>query len=271
MNSRKRIARGVRVLASVAMSTIALLTGGATGAAAAKIPAFAAVEQLPDWSGVWIIPEGAFVDAILHESEPSDPRSPPLSPSYRAVLRMHNLRTRTGKDPEPARPLRTNSERCLPPGMPDVMRYPDAVEFLFTPGRVTLISEEGPLVRRIYTDGRKHRADAEASYNGESIGHWEGATLVVDTTAISNRAQLIGAVHTSGQAHVIEQIHLRDPTHLQIDMVVIDPVALQAPWRYTRLYERIKADFVEYVCLDNNRDRNGEEPDLTPPSTARVP
>jgi hypothetical protein len=192
-------------------------------------------------------------------------------PAFAATFKAVALRQMTGKDLNPATPIRMNSERCLPPGMPDVMKYPDALEFLFTPGRVTLLAEEGPLVRRIYTDGRRHRSDAEPSYNGETVGHWEGATLVADTRAISSKAQLIGAVKTSGQAHVVERIHLRDVTHLQIDTVVEDRLALRVPWRYTRIYERIKPEFVEYVCLDNNRDRGGDEPDLTPPATARTP
>jgi hypothetical protein len=224
----------------------------------------------PDWSGAWIIPEPAFVQSVLRELQPGDPQAPVLTPEYARVLKAIGVRMKTGKDIDPTSPVRMNSERCLPPGMPDVMRYPAAIEFLFTPGRVTLISEEGPLVRRIPTDNRKHRADAEPTYSGESVGRWEGSTLVVDTTAISAKAQLLNAIHTSGRAHVVERIHLRDATHLQIDTVVDDPIVLRTPWRYTRIYERINPDFVEYVCLDNDRDPNGDEPDLTPPSMARI-
>ena len=252
----------------LAGSAALLIAPFPTGAGSSSALSPAATQ--PDWSGAWIIPEAAFVQSIFRESQPGDPYAPALTPEYAQVLKAASFRKMTGKDIDPTRPVRMNSERCLPPGMPDVMRYPAAIEFLFTPGRVTLISEEGPLVRRIPTDGRKHRADADPTYNGESIGHWEGSTLVIDTTAISAKAQLLDAVHTSGRAHVIERVHLRDATHLQIDTIVEDPIALRTPWRYTRVYERFKPEFVEYVCLDDDRDRNGDEPDLTPPAMAHV-
>ena len=97
------------------------------------------------------------------------------------------------------------------------------------------------------------------------------STVAVDTTGISAKAQLLAAIHTSGRAHVVERIHLRDTGHLQIDTVVEDPVVLRSPWRYTRVYERINSEFAEYVCLDNDRDRHGGEPDLTPPTTVHSP
>ena len=86
---------------------------------------------------------------------------------------------------------------------------------------------------------------------------------MVDTTAISPKAELQAGVKTSGKAHVTERIHLKDKDHLQIDTVVDDPIALKAPWRYRRLYDRSDSGFFERVCLDNNRDVNGGEPDLT--------
>jgi hypothetical protein len=105
----------------------------------------------------------------------------------------------------------------------------------------------------------------EVSYAGESIGHWEGDTLVVHTTAIGPNAELLAGIRGSGRTQVTERIRLRDRTSLQIDTVVEDPVALSAPWRYSRVYQRIAPRFIENECRDNNRDVNGDEPDLTPP------
>jgi hypothetical protein len=102
------------------------------------------------------------------------------------------------------------------------------------------------------------------TYSGESIGHWEGDTLVVHTTAISPKAQLMGGIKTSGKAEVTERIHLKDKSHLQIETVVEDPIALKAPWRYSRIYEHSDLGFFELVC-DNNRDVDDGEPNLTPP------
>jgi hypothetical protein len=251
----------VAVLAATTLTAIAAPAGD---------PHARPVATRSDWSGPWIIPEGEFVVAVLREQNPRDPRAPALTPVYRAILDAANLRRATGRDPSGGS-LHTNAESCRPPGMPDLMRYPVAIELLFTRGRVTLLSEEGPAIRRIYTDGRGHDPQAEPSYLGESIGHWEGTTLVVDTTAISSKAQLIGAVHTSGQAHIVERMHLEDPMHLQIDTTVSDPLTLERPWRYTRTYQRLDSGFVEMVCLDNNRDADGREPDLTPPTVSAAP
>ena len=115
-------------------------------------------------------------------------------------------------------------------------------------------------------DGRTHSDDAEPSYTGESIGHWEGKTLVVDTTAISAKAQFFFGVKTSGKTHLVERFHLLDKDHLRIDTEVDDPVALQKPWRYSWTYHHTDTDFMSNICdPSSDRDRNGE-PDLTPPS-----
>jgi hypothetical protein len=153
--------------------------------------------------------------------------------------------------------------------MPNVMRYPFAIEFIFTPGRVTILGELNSLTRRIHTDGRPHARDPELTYTGESIGHWEGDTLVVHTRAISPNAEILAGQRGSGRTEVTERIRLVDAMHLRIDTVVEDAGVLAAPWRYSRVYERIPPRFFENHCQDNNRDVNGDEPDLTPPGSLR--
>jgi hypothetical protein len=256
-----------RALLWLFVAVLAVATQGAISAPPAQRPRRTS-PTIIDYPGPWIIGHDDFVIGVLREQDPQDPLAPSLTPEFRAVMDAANRRRATGKDD--AGP-RTNAESCRPPGMPDLMRYPVAIELLFTPGRATLISEEGPAVRRIYIDGRSHDPTAEPTYLGESIGHWEGRTLVVDTTAISPKAQLIGAVHTSGYAHIVERVHLKDRTHLQIDTVVEDSLALEKPWRYTRIYQALSSAFVEAVCLDNNRDADGGEPDLTPPAATVTP
>jgi hypothetical protein len=152
--------------------------------------------------------------------------------------------------------------------MPAMMVIPAPIgfEFLFTPGRVTLLSEESP-PRRIYTDGRAHSQDVESTYSGESIGHWEGQTLLIDTETIDANAQLlIFNVHGSGQTHVVERVHLADPTHLQIDTTVEDPLVLTDPWRYSATYEKSNLVMGEFLCDNKNNRERAPELDLTPPS-----
>jgi hypothetical protein len=96
--------------------------------------------------------------------------------------------------------------------------------------------------------------------------HWEGQTLVVETTHTKFGTQIIATVLTSGAARVTERMYLKDSKHLQIDTLLEDQGALTAPWRYSRVYER-RDDITmgEESCSGNNRDKEGDEPDLTPP------
>ena len=226
---------------------------------------WASITRLPDWSGAWIVSFDTFRDDSTRFRDVNHPEAPKWTPAYMTVVDTRSRRVQTGQESTPGASARQNSENCLPTGMPNVMRYAFAIEFLFTPGRVTILHELDSFVRRIYTDGRAHAPDPELSYAGESIGHWDGDTLVVHTTAISPNAELLAGLRGSGRTQVTERIRLRDRTHLQIDTVVEDPVALTAPWRYSRVYERIAPRFFENHCQDNNRDVNGDEPNLTPP------
>lgn len=259
------------VRAAILASLPSLALGPAVSAQAPTATRTTAVVPLPDWSGAWVRPFDAFGQETGRLRNATDPIAPRLAPAYAALMaetrRGLTDRGNVGANVENTGPRRRlNSEDCLPTGMPNMMRYAFAFEFLFTPGRVTIILEhDDTSVRRIYTDGRTHSNDPDPSYNGESIGHWEGQTLVVHTNAISNQAELIAGVPTSGQATVTERIHLVDRDHLQIDTTVEDPVALLAPWRSTRVYDRTAPTFFERICQENNRESASDRPDLTPP------
>ena len=257
---------GAVVLLGTLFETLGPAPSAQAPASAASGPA--STPALPDWSGAWIRPFEPFVTENARLRNPVDPTAPRLAPPYAAL--MDETRrgltnggggtSRVSPDAGPRR--RLNSEDCLPTGMPNMMRYAFAFEFLFTAGRVTLVLEhDDTSVRRIYTDGRTHAADPDPSFNGESIGHWEGQTLVVHTTAISPKAELIAGVPTSGHATVTERIHLVDRDHLEIETIVEDPVALLAPWRSTRVYDRTAPVFFERICQENNRESASDRPE----------
>jgi hypothetical protein len=224
---------------------------------------YASIAALPDWSGVWVRPFADFAAENARDSDPGNATGPPFTPAAlaeRAAARERIL-SNARDSGEPS--ARTTS--CgAPSGMPHVMRFAFGIEFLFTPGRVTILLESGPMVRRIYTDGRPHDVESDPTYAGGSIGHWEGDTLVVDTVNLTSLAALAAGITGSGRTHITERIRRIDPTRLQIDTIVEDPVMLRTPWRYTRVYERSNAGHFERYC-DNNRDGNDGEPDLTPP------
>jgi hypothetical protein len=142
--------------------------------------------------------------------------------------------------------------QCYPPGVPRIYIHPFPMEIIQLPGRVLMIFEYDHLVRQIYTDGREHRDDLAPSYMGDSIGRWEGETLVVETTNFNDRTWIDRiAVPHSGEMRVVERFHVNDRGQLQIDMRVEDPVALAQPWEFSRYYRKTDWTIEEQVCEDN--------------------
>ena len=226
---------------------------------------YESIAKLPDWSGVWVIPWAAFSQENVRSRQPNDPMAPPLAAAAATTAEALRTQVRTGKPAPGAELIRQNSELCLPVGMPNVMKYAFGIEFLFTPGRVTILMEQDGATRRVYTDGRSHDPQVEPSYLGESIGWWENGTLVIDTASVSANAELLAGVRSSGRAHVVERARLDERGNLRIDTVVDDPGALAKPWHITRTYQRSDVGIFERECLENNRDSGEGDPDLTPP------
>jgi hypothetical protein len=200
--------------------------------------------SLPDWSGLWTINFGAGPTA------PTKVEEPVLTPKSAAELKV--LRDEEAKYEEPP----TESANCLPPGMPMIMFQPYDIEFLFTPGRVTIIQEAYMQVRRVFTDGRGHPADLDPTFNGHSIGHWEGDTLVVDTAGLGHTTPLgFDRLLHGPKLHVVERIHLIAPDTLVDEMTLTDPDVLAQPWHMSRTFTRHRElDMMEYICEENNRN-----------------
>jgi hypothetical protein len=142
--------------------------------------------------------------------------------------------------------------RCYPPGTPRIYLHPFPMEIVQLPGRVLMVFEYDHLIRQIYTDGREHRTDLAPSWMGDSIGHWEGETLVIETTNFNDKTWIDRiAVPHSGQMRLIERLHVNAGGLLQIDMTVEDPVALKEPWKFSRTYRKTDWTIEELMCMDN--------------------
>jgi len=223
----------------------AAVTSGAPGAGA-----WADLAKLPDWSGVWTpVPPPASNKSPAHTGQwvDNEPRWTPAAARQIAALEA---------DEKAGRPHNIYLN-CLPEGMPSFMIMTlNAIEILFTPGRVTILGEfDGNRLRRIYTDGRPHPADPDLTFDGHSIGHWEGGTLVVDTVGILPEVYLpLGqgvGLPNNGDMHIVERIRLAGPDLLQDDLLVTAPRMLAQPWAYTRKFKRHRgadADIVEASC-----------------------
>jgi hypothetical protein len=225
----------------------------------APSPWWETLRGLPDWSGAWGLDDPSFAQTIS-DSTGKNPNDPPLTPKY-AAMRAANGAANHGQGPEGG--VETNSVNCIPDGMPGIMTAPFAFEFVISPGRVTILPENNE-VRRIYTDGRSRPEDPDPTYEGLSIGHWEGQTLVVETSGMLAQAELFVGLHVTEHTNVSERIFRRDQQTMQIDTVVTDPDIFTTAWHYTRTYKRSNSGMIEYVCEQNNRDRNWKI-NLTPP------
>src|SRR6185312_6628564 len=240
-----------------AICAIALATGCSSQAAppepasagaahsAAKNP-YAALAKLPDWSGVW--------DPSFLRPPPGTPRPAPpkLTPAYAAQYAKYLAKNRT----TPGLNFVSDVASCVPPGLPQSMQQPYPIEFLFTPGRVTILIETDHLIRRIYTDGRPLPKDPDPTYQGSSIGHWEGDTLVVETEAINTSTSPMQGINGhSDQFRVTERIRLVQPDMLAITTTRVDPTVFVEPYTTTSYYRRHRDwQIMEYVCEQNNHD-----------------
>jgi len=195
----------------------------------------------PDWGGVWEPTNGA----------PFLPENPPLTKDKAAAAADYAAKQARGEIQD------TPAANCVPPGMPVTMYDPYPIEFLFTPGKVTILIEAYSQWRQIFTDGRKHPDDPDLTYNGHSIGHWEGDTLVVDTVGFTTDTPLgrnYGIKH-SDKMRIVERMKLVKPDLMQIETTITDPETLTKPWTMTRDYARHRDwTLSEYVCQQNNRN-----------------
>jgi hypothetical protein len=119
--------------------------------------------------------------------------------------------------------------------------------------------------RRVYMNRTDHD-DPEPSYFGDSIGHWEGSTLVIDTVAIRDRAQIMQRMPVGNtKTHIVERIKLIDANTLQWDKTVYNPDVFTKPWHTVSTMKRDTddGDFAESYCWQD-RDQ-GNTIDLTPP------
>jgi hypothetical protein len=208
---------------------------------------WADLAKLPDWSGVWN-------PKITDQFAQMKTNPPPWTPKAAAQIAHMDAEERAGRPP----PIFVN---CLPEGMPSWMLVThNAMEILFTPGRVTMLGEsDGNRLRRIYTDGRSHPANPDPTFHGHSIGHWEGQTLVVDTVGVVPQAYLaiseaVG-LPNNGDLHVVERIHVEGSDVLHDDLEITAPKLLTRPWKTTRIFFRQRArkfDIVEGVCLEGS-------------------
>ncbi len=239
--------RLLRPIVAAASALALVLPAAGLAAKAPKLPltsTYADATQ-PDISGLWVV-TGAMYFA-------PDRALPKLQGEYQA---LYDKRTQAFKA---GIAIDDTTADCLPAGLPHLFIVPYPFEILQTPGRVTFLYEYDSAVRRVALGvAAPAQPDADtASYNGDSYGHWEGDTLVIETVNIRGDTQLdFSGVPHSEALRVTERLHRKDATTLEDRITLTDPKAYAEPFTVTRLYRtRPKWKISEYVCEENNRNQ----------------
>jgi len=204
-----------------------------------KSPTWAQLgEPAYDWSGVFTRTKGGLqFDPDLGPT--AGPASAQLTPEGQKVVdaKLAHLKA-TGGEYDPI-------SDCRPPGTPRWFTEPFLHEFMISPRQTLLINEMVNDVRRVYTDGRDHTAedDAYASWNGDTVGFWDGDILVTHTKYLmSGQYQRGVQPNYSDQVTTVERWRKVDPKTLQVDVWVFDPVNLSKPWYTRQSYTRLTND-----------------------------
>jgi hypothetical protein len=143
---------------------------------------------------------------------------------------------------------------CMPAGVPGYHLYGfQPLYFVQTRKEVVMIYSNDQQVRHVYLDV-PHSPNVTPSWYGESVGHYEGDTLVVDTIGLNDKTFVdnFRTPHTE-KLHVVERFKLVDSGRaMRVDITFDDPDAFNAPWSVTQHYNRVQQPMAELVCAENN-------------------
>jgi hypothetical protein len=227
-----------------------------------RVRAFA---RLPDWTGLWETPISRALtdpggrglpgsaDVRLQLTDPP-PYKPEWQQKFQAVI----------SNPAAMQAMADSIKGCGPgapayvKSFPNIMEAPMVFQVVVTPEETLFVMDHGE-VRHIYTDGRGHPGadDLWPTPLGDSIGHWEKDTLVVDTVARTPGpvSMFLPAAELSDQAHFTERVRRIDANTLEDRLTIEDPPRLLHPWVVTLRYSRVR-DLNRFIPYDCEADRN---------------
>ncbi len=145
---------------------------------------------------------------------------------------------------------------CKPAGALRLLTFPPYRKIVEVPGMLAILSERDVTYRQIFTDGRMLPDDPSPSWNGYSAGHWEGDTLVVETTGFHDGMWLdrSGSPMTDA-AKIVERYHRINYGNLEIQITMDDPKAYTKPWTITlHQFIVLNTELLEYFCQENEKD-----------------
>jgi hypothetical protein len=209
----------------------------------------------PDLSGLWGMNPGPYAN-IATDLKPED-----VQPWADALVKQ---RAGTFGRDDPS------ASQCLPQGPRANLDAPAMEKFIQTPGVIAILIEDLSY-RQIFLDGRELPKDPDPSFMGYSVGHWDGDTLVVESTGFKDRTWLDMAGHPHTEAlRITERFRRRDFGHMEITETIDDPKAFNKPFTITIKAEIVPdTEVLEYVCAENEKDHRhlvGTVSDSKPPA-----
>jgi len=144
---------------------------------------------------------------------------------------------------------------CLPFGLLRSVGGPHPIHIMQDDKYIAMLYEQNSWFHITPIDGRPHRADADPSWFGDSVGHWEGDTLVIDTTSFNGKTKVDTIGHPiSDQLHTIERFRRTDLGHIAYTITIDDPKTYTKPWDSVRTWIlRPEWEVSEYSCEENNK------------------
>ena len=219
-----------------------------------------------DLSGVWMLDRPRLIRVVerywiyeLNLEEP--PMTPWGEAQYKAAkssFGTHSFPLAETNDPI--------FHTCTPPGFPRIFLHPYPMQVLQVPGEVVMLFEWDSMRHAIFTDGRSHDTTLGPLWMGDSIGHWEGDTLVADTVNFNTKTWLDRVGHPHSDAlHVIERIRRVNHDHLVDDITIDDPKAYTKPWTgHLDFLLRPKWTIAEQFCEDQGTFDDIENKETAP-------
>jgi hypothetical protein len=200
----------------------------------------------PDLSGVWQAEGQEFFRDLASGLQPGEVVMQP----WASALEKERVAKEHGEDP---------LARCLPHGVPRINTnglFP--FKIIQTPGLVVILYEQLNLFRQVFLDGRRLVNNPNPTWLGYSTGHWDGDTLVVESSGFNDKTWLdtMQGHPASDALHVIERLRRPNFGTLEVVATIDDPKAYTKPWttRVQKMDLQLDTDIMEFVCNENEKD-----------------
>jgi len=240
-------------------TTLAVVVSPAIAQTPTKAARAKQFDKLPYWSGLWLTEHdettiGGHSEAALAARETGENPTAKIMPLFGFSAPWND----EGKARRAAKAKVSAGRKAEGWGYPMMMNAAAPVEFLITPEEVLIVNAYRD-IRHVYTDGRKHPAEDDLwpTVWGDSIGHWEGDTLVIDTISVKSPNDYFhGAPPLSDDAHYVERIRMVGPNRIESEMTIEDPATLTGPWKVKLAFTPAKG-FDRMIHMDYDNDRTG--------------